>query len=99
MRPWPFPSAGLDAAGRAAARRALARGGGRLAACLRAGLAFGRPPGSLALRFRFGLRSLGHDALPSRSSLMRSRIDKLDGERGKATQQCSAGVGAVPAAH
>src|SRR6185295_16107944 len=99
MRPWPRPSADLVAAGRAAGRWGLARGAGRLVACLRAGLALGARRAALLFAFALDFAALAMMPSPSRSSLMRSRIDRLDGERGKATQQCSDGVGAVPSAH
>src|SRR5882724_981354 len=99
MRPWPFPSAGLDAAARGAVRRALARGAGRLAACLRAGLALGARRAVLLFALALDFAALAMMPSPSSSSLMRSRIDRLDGDRGKATQHCSAGAGAVPLAH
>src|SRR5882724_11069430 len=99
MRPWPRPSPGLAAATRAAGRRAFARDGGRLAACLRAGLALGARRAVLLFAFALDFAALAMMPSPSRSSLMRSRIDRLDGDRGKATQHCSAGAGAVPLAH
>src|SRR5882672_9976209 len=98
MRPWPFPSVGL-AAGRDTVRRALARAVGRLAAGLRVGFAFGARRAVLLFALALDFAALAMMPSPLCASLARSRIDRLQGDSGKATQHCSVGVGAVPSAH
>jgi len=63
---------------------------------LRAGLAFGAKRAALRFAFALGFAALAMCPSPRP---MRSPIDRLDEDHGKAAQHCKVGAGAVPPAH